>query len=318
MERRCGLERTRAIVKLPRGSSDPLGMHPARSWPLVVALAWGLTASASAEIYRWTDAQGRVHFTQDLSQVPAAQREPAARVQPRSRGGYRRVPGAGGSDGVRSQGLRAPPAAVSRVASRGRGPIHIPYESKHGAMLVMVRLNDAVTAPFIVDTGATDVSIPAAVAERAGIHVGPETPRALYKTANGTVSHAQVNVDSIQVGEARVEAVRGSISHSMPIGLLGGSFFNNFTFQIDPAAGVITLLRNDRVRSGISEREWRARFARIHGKIETLERYIEDNHFTRESRREELEGRMLALRQRLQDLEAEADRAEVPQAWRQG
>ena len=31
-------------------------------------------ASANAEIYRWTDADGRVHFTQDLSQVPPDQR----------------------------------------------------------------------------------------------------------------------------------------------------------------------------------------------------------------------------------------------------
>ena len=29
---------------------------------------------SSAEIYRWTDAEGRVHFTQDLSQVPPAHR----------------------------------------------------------------------------------------------------------------------------------------------------------------------------------------------------------------------------------------------------
>ena len=40
---------------------------------LAVLLAGGLLLAgppAGAEIYRWTDAQGRVHYTQDLSKVP--------------------------------------------------------------------------------------------------------------------------------------------------------------------------------------------------------------------------------------------------------
>jgi Domain of unknown function (DUF4124) len=33
--------------------------------------------AASGEVYRWTDAEGKVHFTSDLSQVPARQRDAA-------------------------------------------------------------------------------------------------------------------------------------------------------------------------------------------------------------------------------------------------
>ena len=36
-----------------------------------------LPSWSSAEIYRWTDAEGRVHFTQDLTQVPAVHRAKA-------------------------------------------------------------------------------------------------------------------------------------------------------------------------------------------------------------------------------------------------
>ena len=42
-------------------------------------------------------------------------------------------------------------------------------------MIVNVRLDGSVTAPFLVDTGATDVLIPASLAKRLGIQAGPET-----------------------------------------------------------------------------------------------------------------------------------------------
>ena len=45
-----------------------------------------------------------------------------------------------------------------RSASRG-GVLGIPYEQHGNAILVYVRVNDRVTAPFYVDTGAADVVI---------------------------------------------------------------------------------------------------------------------------------------------------------------
>lgn len=284
-------------------------MHPTPR-VLLLVLASFAALPASAEIYRWTDAQGRVHFTQNLSQVPESQRAHAS--QPLE-----------GRDGrpvlnrVRSAELSPPPASPSRVASRS-GPIQIPFEPRSGGMIVMVRLNDRVTAPFLVDTGASDVSVPAAVATRAGIVVGPGTQRALYTTANGVVSSPVVTLDAAQVGGARVEGVRASISDAMPIGLLGGSFFNNFTFQVDPASNVITLFPNDRVRSGQSRTTWQRRFGTLRQKVDTLERYIEENHFFRESRRQELDQRLAELREELDQLDADADRAGVPQSWREG
>ena len=307
---------TRPSVKPARTPADSFRMGiRARSWGLVVGLGLAALASPSAaEIYRWTDRDGRVHFTQDLSKVPASQRpdsERAAKAPARS--GYNRISGPGSSAPA-----AASPASVAVVRSAQRGPIQLPYETRGGAMFVMVRLNDLVTAPFIVDTGASDVSIPAAVAAKAGIRVGPDTPHMTYQTANGLVRSPIVTLDAVQVGEARVEGVRGSISQSMKVGLLGGTFFNNFTMQIDPAANLITLLRNDRIRSGLSESEWRGRFRAIQSKLRTLELYIENNHFTREARRRELDERLAVLRSRLDALDEEADRADVPQAWRDG
>ena len=50
-------------------------MRAALSAGIVLLLA--LPSLLSAEIYRWTDSDGRVHFTQDLSRVPPAHRAQA-------------------------------------------------------------------------------------------------------------------------------------------------------------------------------------------------------------------------------------------------
>ena len=41
---------------------------------LIAAVLLTLASPTGAEIYRWTDARGNVHFSQDLSQVPPERR----------------------------------------------------------------------------------------------------------------------------------------------------------------------------------------------------------------------------------------------------
>jgi clan AA aspartic protease (TIGR02281 family) len=274
------------------------------------ALCLVLPSLSFSEIYRWTDAEGRVHFTQDLSRVPPAQRSRAEQdaAAPRA---------------DRLQTYSTPPASAgANLSRRGRTArsgelLRIPFEKRGDMMIVEVTLNDRVSAPFLVDTGASDVSIPAELASRLGIHVGPDTPYRRYTTANGIISNPIVTLDSVQAGEARLEQVRASINSTMGVGLLGGTFFNNFTFQVDPAANVIAVVLNDRVRAGRSEDQWRGEFRRVRGALAHLERYIDENHFTRASRVAELDENRAELEDELRALEEEADRAGVPQAWRE-
>lgn len=278
---------------------------PRRRFTLL-ALALALGAPASAEIYQWTDAEGRIHFTQDLSQVPPKLRN-AAEASAR-----KETPPA------------APPAVAAAIGDGGprvrtllRGGIQIPFEKNGNTMVVYARINDRVTAPFLVDTGASDVLLPEHVARAAGITIGEDTPFAVYQTANGAVQQPIVTLDSIQVGDARVERVRGAVSGGMEIGLLGGTFFNNFTFQIDPGANLITLFPNASVASGANAEEWRARFRVLRDRLAKLESYLETELLTDEARVADLEQRHAALTGELAALEEEADRAEVPQAWRE-
>lgn len=274
--------------------------------PLAAAalLAAGLVSPARADIYHWTDAAGRIHFTQDLSRVPAAHREAAER-----------------SARKETPSSVAAPAALARVAPvarlRGGRPIEVPFERQGNAMLVYARINDSVTAPFIVDTGASDVVLPGHVARAAGILVTPETPRQSYQTANGMIESPIVTLESVQVGGARVENLRGSLSESMSVGLLGGTFFNNFTMQIDPAEGVISLLESTQMRAGANPEEWRARFRELRREIAAIDAHTSGGQLLDEARLRTFTEKRAALLAELEVLEREAIAAGVPQAWRE-
>jgi len=277
----------------------------ATSLGLALLLCPLLAGGAAAEVYRWTDAEGREHYAGELSQVPPSERAEALDST------QREAPS-------RLQVFEAPAGrpVLGRGAGR-RGVLRIPYEQHGNAILVYVRLNDRVTAPFYVDTGAADVVLPSAVAARAGVYVGAETPRETYATANGLIRQPVVNLETVEVGEARVENVRGSVSESLPVGLLGTSFFNHFTLQIDPAARMLTLLENSNMRGGASEAQWSERFRALRERQARLEAFLEDGTLTDETRARELEARREQLAAELEALEDAANRAEVPAAWRE-
>jgi aspartyl protease family protein len=285
-----------------------------------VLLAASLAGPAGAgEIYRWTDAQGVEHFSHELGKVPPEHRDAAMRGAARKGGASRLqtygsetpAPAAPGFGAIFApQPTHAP--AVSRV--RG-GEIRIPFV-KHGTlMMVEVRLDDRVDAPFIIDTGASGISIPRSVASELGIRIGPDTPRLQVQTASGVVEEPLVALASVQVGGARVENLDAMVSSSMQIGLLGGTFFNNFVYQVDAAQGVITLRANDGVRGGFAEAQWRDRFARARYEIDRLAAYI-DAQDERDPRRGQLERNLEGLRAELEALDREATLAGVPHAWR--
>lgn len=268
---------------------------------------------AGAEIYRWVDEKGTVHFTQDLSEVPPDQRDGAARPAGDSTGAVQTY-----SPPARAR--REPDSEPSRGAAEG--PVYrIRVQKAGNSMQVRARLNGHVVAPFLIDTGATDVSIPKWVADRLGIEVGPDTRRQRYVTANGVVEEPVVMLDSVQLGGARVEDVPASINESMPVGLLGLSFFNHFSYHVDAAAGVVTLKPNDlaetgALRGGRSEAQWRSSFRALRRQIDAIDRHLDSLGPLRARHAKRYKERRAEIERELELLEAEADRARVPDAWR--
>ena len=77
---------------------------------------------------------------------------------------------------------------------------------------------------FLLDTGATDVAVSEALANRIGLE---RQGGGLSQTANGVVAVWQTTIDSVELGSIRMRNVRASIVPSMRTGdqvLLGMSF----------------------------------------------------------------------------------------------
>lgn len=286
---------------------------------LAASIALGalcVPVAAAAEIYRWTDAQGRAHFTQDLSQVPPEQRGDAAGAARASGEGkvqtftspVRQAPAAPVPSGPDS----SPTARTYRVRVQRAGP----------SLLVVARVNGVHEVPFLIDTGATDVLIPRSVAERIGLEVDAGARTKRYATANGMVEHPVVMLDSVDLGGAVARDVPASIGPEMQFGLLGLSYFNRFTVHVDAAAGIVTLVPNGLeasggIRGGRSEAQWRSEFRNLRDRIARVDAEAAGTPDSHGRERRRLAGARSELERQLALLDGEADRARVPVGWRE-
>ena len=82
---------------------------------------------------------------------------------------------------------------------------------------------------FLLDTGASDVSIPQQVATRLGLQAGQAR---VYRTANGQITAYDTRLPSLALGEIRLHDVRASINPHMDgeTILLGMSFLRYLEF----------------------------------------------------------------------------------------
>ena len=216
----------------------------------LAAVVLAVANPARGEIYRWTDAQGRIHFTERIDQVPAEHRAAA-----------RERAAASAPDRVHTYSGSASDAPAAPAPVRGsRREIEIPFTRMGSLMRVDASVNDVVTVPFLIDTGASGVSIPSSYAAKLGVRIRPDTPHVQVTTANGVVARPLISLRSIEIAGARVENLSATIDPGLDFGLLGGSFFNNYVYRVDAARAVITLAPNDQMRGGLDEAQWRERF----------------------------------------------------------
>jgi hypothetical protein len=126
-----------------------------------------------------------------------------------------------------------PPFQPTQLSPPAQRPQEVTIERHGDTYRVPVRINDTITLPFLLDTGASDLVIPADVALtliRAGaLASGDFIGKSRYRLANGSEEVSDLVVlREVQVGEHAVRNVTASISPIRGEPLLGQSFLSKF------------------------------------------------------------------------------------------
>ncbi len=122
--------------------------------------------------------------------------------------------------------------------------IEITASRKNNNILADVTINEKVTAKFLVDTGATVVSLSQELATKLGLPQG-KTPVTVSMADGRKVSAQRVILSSVRVGDVLGENIEAVILPDAPgneiDGLLGMSFLSKFHVRLDSATGKLIL-----------------------------------------------------------------------------
>jgi clan AA aspartic protease (TIGR02281 family) len=124
------------------------------------------------------------------------------------------------------------------------GEIVIPFAPGSHQIHVQATVNSRVTYPFLIDTGASVVSIPAALLPALGLEINQNTPRYKVTTGGGVKEAWEVTLSSIELEGWIVRDVKALVVDSeeqVDSGLLGLNFLNRFQMHLDSDEGVLIL-----------------------------------------------------------------------------
>jgi tetratricopeptide (TPR) repeat protein len=144
--------------------------------------------------------------------------------------------------------LKADPSnAARKPVGRAAGLENISMEKSGGVYVVPIRINDVITLPAVVDSGASDVSIPADIVSTLirtktitdDDFLGEQT----YVLADGSkVPSHRFRIRALKVGNRTVENVVGSIASVNATILLGQSFLSKFkSWSVDNEQHILIL-----------------------------------------------------------------------------
>lgn len=133
--------------------------------------------------------------------------------------------------------LRVGQHAVGSANADGSGKVILTADSQ-GHFVTNGTINGA-AVKFLVDTGATLISLGASDARRIGIDAS-KGQRGITNTANGQAQVSKVKLDTVRVGDVTLHNVDALVhQNELPVALLGMSFLNRMEMQRD--GGTMTL-----------------------------------------------------------------------------
>jgi aspartyl protease family protein len=105
-------------------------------------------------------------------------------------------------------------------------------------------LNNKINQNFVVDTGASTITIPTATAEKLGLNKNGTAPIQKLVTAGGMVEAPRVTLDAIELGgwvEYNVTAFILDMPNQSGLGLLGLNYLNRFRMDLNTKSGFLIL-----------------------------------------------------------------------------
>lgn len=175
--------------------------------------------AAEAQVFRWIDGEGSIHYSQGIESVPPRFRDGAVII------GYERTDGP-------APAVEAAPVGIGRVRFTPGQPI-----------MVSVRINGATPATLMLDTGATRTVINPKVLESIGVNYR-DAQHGTIRGVTGEAPVLAVRIESIEASGARsgpLLVVSHDTGFGQGDGLLGRDFLDQFSVNIDNAAGLVTL-----------------------------------------------------------------------------
>ena len=131
------------------------------------------------------------------------------------------------------------------AAAKGEeGKIIVRFNPGSRQIPVQADLGGRIEQNFVIDTGATMVTIPRSTAEKLGLPDEHSSPRHQVQTAGGIIDAYEVVLPSVQLGNSQVENVRAlvlDLPNQPNIGLLGMNYLSHFRMNINTEIGMLTL-----------------------------------------------------------------------------
>ena len=124
------------------------------------------------------------------------------------------------------------------------GKILVRFRPGSRNIRVTAELNGELSQPFLIDTGASMVTVPRATARRLGIPFGGNSTIRTVYTAGGPVTAHEVTIDEINLDGWRVRQVAAlvlDIPGQSDVGLLGLNYLSRFDMDLQMDKGLLTL-----------------------------------------------------------------------------
>jgi clan AA aspartic protease (TIGR02281 family) len=280
-----------------------------------------LCTPAEAEIYKWTDDTGVVHYAGDKSSVPAKYRKRVKQMKELSEPNLKKEKASKPSTDKAAAGEELPEKPAIYLVRAARYGNHF---------LVTAEINSRFKGKFIVDTGATMVALTRSQAREFRLSIGSDVPKAPFNTAAGISWQPLLVLDSVKLGGAEVRDVEASVMDSEgEIGLLGMSFLNEFRVSFNNRESTMTLTRHDsegESYGGYDGNWWERKFLyytnnirafrREQKKIEQRYEQTGKSDVERNSNYQNLGKAVVFYKSQLEKLDRRASRAGVPKKLR--